>query len=101
MADMPCIEPHWSQNVTNVNDKFFPSEMNIHSINLLKYSAFAGGIVYGYTHLQTLTHFVQQRSILQEKQHYADLVEEAKLSYDTHKTRELSKLAKADNSICY
>ena len=72
--------------------------MNIHSINLLKYSAFSAGIIYGYTHLNSLSLLVKERSLLKSKSEYEELVEEAKISFDTFKTSELAKLAKLDNS---
>ena len=75
--------------------------MNTHSLNLLKYAAFGGGIFYGYTHLQSLTTAVNKRNLLNNQQHENDLVEEAKISFDTYKTTELAKLAKKDGSNNY
>jgi hypothetical protein len=68
---------------------------------LLKYSAFALGIGYGWNKYNSLTHYVKNRNELENKQKYLDLVEEAKIAFDAHKMAELSVLAKADGSIFY
>jgi hypothetical protein len=61
----------------------------------LRWGCFGFGIYYGWSHKASLTHFVAQRNELQKQSRYEELVEEAKLAFETQYNKEQAVLAKA------
>eukprot|EP00842_Homolaphlyctis_polyrhiza_P005822 jgi/Hompol1/6240/HPOL_004899-RA len=65
----------------------------IGQLQLLRWGALGFGIWWGWTRYHSLTRFVKDRAELQEKTHYKELVEEAKIAFEAQYNREQAKLA--------
>jgi hypothetical protein len=65
----------------------------------LRFGLLAAGVSYGYSRKQSLTSFVQHRQE-EEKQHrYEELVEEAKIAFDTFEMKKMAAEAKKDGGF--
>ncbi|KAI8898293.1 hypothetical protein BC833DRAFT_590536 [Globomyces pollinis-pini] len=72
------------------------SLVNSHSVSFLRWSLLGVGVWYGWNRQNYLTHHVKQRSLDHKRIHYEELVEEAKIAYDTKLQKEQAKIAKRD-----
>ena len=60
----------------------------------LRWSALGLGLYWGYSRHNSLTHFVAERTAAKEKTHYEDLVNEAKIAFESQYNKEQGALAK-------
>lgn len=67
----------------------------------MKFGFLGAGIWYGIARQYSLTNFVKERKAQQAEKHREELIEEAKIVYDTVKMKELAQIAKKDGSKSY
>jgi Holliday junction resolvasome RuvABC endonuclease subunit len=62
----------------------------------LRFGLLAAGISYGFSRKQSLTSFVHMRKEEEKQQRYEELVEEAKIAFDTYEMQKMAVEAKKD-----
>ncbi|KAJ3113828.1 hypothetical protein HDU96_002870 [Phlyctochytrium bullatum] len=69
------------------------SLINHSSVNVLRWGALLFGVYWGYSKKSSLTNFVKAREHEQERKHYEELVEEAKIAFEAAYNREQAEKA--------
>ncbi|KND02479.1 uncharacterized protein SPPG_02940 [Spizellomyces punctatus DAOM BR117] len=72
---------------------------NIHTLNLLRWTALGTGILYGGLKRQYLVSYVQERKQERDKKLFEELVYEARVVYTALKEKELAEVAKKEFGI--
>ncbi|KAJ3084554.1 hypothetical protein HK102_000623 [Quaeritorhiza haematococci] len=75
------------------------SIVNFSAVNWLRFGAFGIGVWYGMSRQYSLTRFVKARNEAEEKKHYDELVEEARVAYEAHINREEAEAAAKDGVV--